>query len=260
MDERNNLYNKYYYIGYGKKISSGRLIKAGSIENMKLSYKNAGIKAAFNFFNISIDLSFDMDINEVNKIVTRYKNCIGFCNKNPMQWKLKHLENKNIINEKDSLSEDEINKLYSEYLSRRYSVNSLLTPNNGYKKSKKGWYKLNSTGEEYFYRSSWEQIVLKKIDALIELKKITSIEIPERISYKFDGRTRHYYPDIGYIVNGSNIVLEIKPSSKLNDPINVAKINEAKNKINNFIILTEKEIFVDSILEQVLLNKEKANV
>ena len=132
--------------------------------------------------------------------------------------------------------------------------------NNGYRGTLKGWYNYKNIDKTMFYRSSWEKNVFEHIDYLISLGKILNVMTPKRIEYKLDNTIRHYYPDVSYIISdGREITCEIKPKSKLLEKINSIKINTAKKEFENFIILTEEEIFSNDIEEYILITIKNNN-
>lgn len=237
---------------HGEKIKQGRLKKHGTKENVIKSYKDGTIKTVRNFYKID-DNTFNMlNEEEINFMIKSYKKDINFFNHNAIKWKTTHLTNLGINS--DLLSNDIINKLYSEYMSERFTTNSLHVISNGYKKSKKGWFKFSNINLNYFYRSSWELKVLEILNILITKGKIINVFEPDRISYNFENRDRNYYPDVGVVLtNNTKVIIEIKPQSKLSDPINIEKFSAAKKQIENFIVLTENEIFSEN-LELILLN------
>ena len=148
----------------------------------------------------------------------------------------------------------EIEHKYSEYLSNR--LNKLIdSTKNGYKKTLKGWYIFKNVNKSIFYRSSWELKVLENIDDMILTKDIIRVNEPKSIIYFYE-YNRHYYPDIEIEFNNNKIIIfEIKPYRKLNDILNIKKFEEAYKQIENFVILTENEIFSDELKNIILKNK-----
>lgn len=244
------IYLKYFnqIENHGGKIKNGLLKKFGNKTNIKKDFirrrKKWVIKELkknkINIYNISKD-ELNKEIKKINKICA-YKDVIA--------WK-----KSNIINNTDyfkkyinSLSDDKINKIYSQYLIDRikYLPESL---HNGYQSTKKGYYKFKNIDKKIFFRSSWEESVLKDIDDLIKNKKIINVFVPKYIYYDFDGLKRKYFPDIGIKTKKKDITFEIKPKSKISLKVNAAKIKSARKNIKNFYILTEDDIFSDNLKE-----------
>jgi len=171
-------------------------------------------------------------------------------NRSVIEWKRSHFKDEDNI---EDLTEDEVNKKFSEYMSNR---NSLIdNVHNGYKHTKKGYYKFMNIDKEMFFRSSWEEFVFKKIDDLIKEQFIIDVGVPDRLEY-FHEFKRHYYPDVYYTKkDGTQIICEIKPKSKLKETINASKISVAKEKYGDkFLVLTENEIFSENF-DNILLNQ-----
>lgn len=92
----------------------------------------------------------------------------------------------------------------------------------------------------YYYRSSYEKQFIKL--CLEHNIKIESAETKEfRVSYEFEGKKRCYYPD--FYLPDYNVIIEIKPISLLNDKLNEIKLDAAMKFHENFIIITEEELF-----------------
>ena len=168
-------------------------------------------------------------------------------------WKEKHLIN-NGYNKNDlfSLTDEKIDNLYTEYLSNRFvKLNNNIYV--GYKHTQKGWYEFKNGNKPFFYRSSWEKKVCGVLDEML-LDYVQTITEPESITYVLDDVVHHYYADFKIeFKNGKILYIEVKPLSKLNDKINIAKFESANRNFENFIILTENEIF-GSDLKKILLN------
>ena len=253
------LFVKYYnkISNHGKKVINGKKLKHKTEEELKLSYKNGILKQISKFYNVDYDNMHNLNEEQISNLIKKYFRDIKFYNSDPIKWKLTHLKNLKLINE-DNYDDNIINKLYSEYLSKRFSTNSLHVINNGYKKTKKGWYKFSNINLEFFYRSSWEEIVLKKLDNLILQKLVTNIFEPKRVQYCCENLNRNYFPDIGYVLNNNlEVILEIKPLKKLSEDLNKEKIKALRGTNYMINILTENEIFSD-YLDDILLLKTKA--
>lgn len=251
-----DLYNKNFnkITLHGDKIKKGRVDIFGTQEKFEENARKNSLKLACEYSGLTVDDTLSMTKEEIIKIYSKYLKFKKFSNTNPIKWKKTHLINAGIIDSNFD-SEDDINKYYSEYLSKRCNSGILKYSNSGYKKSKKGWYFFINLDLKYFYRSSWELEVLKILDMLIKEKLIIQVFEPNRIKYCIDNKQKHYYPDIGVkLANSKEVILEIKPKSKLLDSINVAKFNAAKSTNINFKILTEEVIFSNN-LRKILLGE-----
>jgi len=93
------------------------------------------------------------------------------------------------------------------------------------------------------YRSAWELIYYQYLDDDVHVMKYKSE--PFKIPYILEDRTRHYLPDILVQYDDHQELVEIKPSSLLSQPRNMAKIEAAQLycNLNNiiFVVLTEQE-------------------
>ena len=241
-------YNKIINIGECNKLR--RLSKYdNNIELYKKSYTDALDKKYINKAikdGIDIDKLTDKELSEIIDIYkNEYSKYISEKNKaNVINWKLTHIKNAKLVGDNVNLSEDDINKLYHEYLVNRIKELSNSTKN-GYKRTKKGWYNFKNINCELFYRSSWELETYKVLDLLTEY--IDEISMPEGIIYYDDNNNLHkYFADIKIKnIYGKIIYFEIKPFRKIDDKINQCKFNAAKESFDNFFILTENEIFND---------------
>lgn len=257
-EQKRELYNKFFnkITQHGNKIKKGRIKIFGTQDKFKENAKKVSLEMACKHSGIILCDTLDMTKEEIVKIYSKYLKFKKFSNMDPIKWKKTHLINAGII-DSSVKSEELINKYYSEYLSKRCSSKILKYTNNGYKKSKKGWYSFINLDLKYFYRSSWELEVLTTLDILIKEKLIKKIFEPNRIKYSIDNVDRHYYPDIGIILsNSKEFILEIKPKSKLLENINIAKFNAARKTNINFKILTEDDIFSNN-LKEILLGEFK---
>lgn len=232
---------------HGEKIIKGRNSKYSDPESLKTADRTRVLKACCTRLGIEYSENFTED--EKGKITKEaFKN---FRVKDTMSWKVKHIVRHFSLKEIESLDEDKINALYSEYVSFRFSRKSLETTRNGWTRSEKGWYEMISQPEDkFFYRSSWEKSVFEALDVLVSSSLIKRVVSPDRIQYEFSGVKRHYYPDAAF-VNSRNtlIVLEIKPSKKIEEIDNAVKIAAAYDKLgSNFHVLTENEIYGGNLL------------
>lgn len=75
-------------------------------------------------------------------------------------------------------------------------------------------------------RSSWERTYAQKLDEDPAVLSWTyeSVAIP----YIFDGKRRNYVPDFLVVRDGSTIVVEVKPQSLREKPLNAAKFKAAE--------------------------------
>jgi len=99
------------------------------------------------------------------------------------------------------------------------------------------------------YRSSWEKKFMKWCDLNSEIEYWTAEPFAiEYISPK-DNKKHRYFPDfLIKFKDGKKRLIEIKPQSQWNDPINVAKWESARKfcKFHNleFVVLGQKELGV----------------
>lgn len=240
--------NNYFKLNnHGLKIKNGRLKKYNfnKLDYIK-SYKIGWAKGALKFFNINLNLD-RLSEDELNNLLKKYFSTLyKIRNHDVYKWKYSHLKNLNILqDEYENTDKNLIEVLYHEYLVKIHKL--LQITSNGYKHTKKGWYNIISLNKKFFYRSSWELEVLIYLDELCSMGYINDIYEPESILYYDNNNLLHkYYPDIEIKINNKIICFEIKPYSKINDDNNLIKFNAAKEKYgDNFIILTENEIFND---------------
>lgn len=233
------------HAGHGEKIKIGREKKRPDPEDRKKSDQERVVKGACNMLGIK----FDPDMSLILRKEITKRAFARFRSHSKKEWKLKHLLN--IGMQVLDVSEENIDRLYTEYLSRRFKKSSIETEKNGYSCTEKGWYVMTSSTDRFFYRSSWEKKVFEALDLLLGEGKILDVIEPERVPYSFDNIKRHYYPDACFINSkGQKIVLEIKPLEKCADPINSEKFCAAKSIPEiSFHILTEVEIFQKDIKE-----------
>lgn len=95
------------------------------------------------------------------------------------------------------------------------------------------------------YRSSYELLFIM-ICKYININVISAESKDFRIRYTSPktNRKHWYYPDF-YIPN-IDLVVEIKPSSRINDSINVEKFKQA-SKIYKFIVITEQQLELNNL-------------
>lgn len=112
---------------------------------------------------------------------------------------------------------------------------------------KKGVIWSTKMNKEMYFRSAWEECVLKKIEQEDDVLffDVEPFSIPYR--YGTDNHKRHYIPDILMVYkNGTKKLIEIKPKQFVGAEINKAKFSAAIEycqKCNMlFEVWTEKEI------------------
>lgn len=235
------LFNKYFnkITNHGKKIKDGRKSKYG--DNYKKSFQEGHKKAFINYCN---KMQWDLTPENYDEL---YKKFCDRLTHDVKKWKKSHLKNRNIV-----FNENNFEQKYAEYVRDRFTK----LPDSkkiGYKRTKKGWFKLYDNSA-FFYRSSWELKVLKELNELYRENKIEYIKVPERIMYYINNYRHYYFPDIEYKVhNCDRKILEIKPNKKLDENINKNKVSIARKKHGkNFLVLTEYEIFVENLKNNLL--------
>lgn len=86
----------------------------------------------------------------------------------------------------------------------------------------KGKYTSTKTNKECYYRSSWELTYMQSLDSDVDVVSWESEFV--RIPYKLDDNNRFYVPDFHVVkIDGSNLLVEIKPHDLRNHPMNIAK-------------------------------------
>lgn len=133
-----DLYNKNFnkITLHGDKIKKGRVDIFGTQEKFEENARKNSLKLACEYSGLTVDDTLSMTKEEIIKIYSKYLKFKKFSNTNPIKWKKTHLINAGIIDSNFD-SEDDINKYYSEYLSKRCNSGILKYSNSGYKKSKK---------------------------------------------------------------------------------------------------------------------------
>lgn len=108
------------------------------------------------------------------------------------------------------------------------------------KRGKGGRGYINGTLNGHYYRSSYErQFIQTCFDHNIKLETAETKEF--RVPYLLDGKKKCYYPD--FYLPDYSVIIEIKPTSLLNDTVNEIKIDAAMKFHENFIVITEEELF-----------------
>jgi len=96
------------------------------------------------------------------------------------------------------------------------------------------------------FRSSWEKKFYTYCDLNDEIDWWTTEPLAIQYISPKDGRQHRYFPDLLISKNNKKYLIEIKPASQCQDPINIAKWTEAERfcDLHNleFIVLTEKEL------------------
>jgi hypothetical protein len=91
----------------------------------------------------------------------------------------------------------------------------------------------------FYFRSSWELFFIKYCqDNGIEIISAESKEY--RVRYVDNEKQRYYYPD--YYLPRYDMIVEIKPKSRLDDSIIKLKADAAKCVYKNYKIITEDEL------------------
>lgn len=240
---------------HGVKCKSGRLEKySNDLEQYKQSYKDAFNQASINYVTRTFDTDH-LSQEDFNKILEDNKNNRFRSGKKSEEelilWKISHFKNLGI--DLEGKENEYIHNLFSSYSSlRKESLADIET--NGYKQTKKGWFKFKHIDKEIFYRSSWEERVLEELDLMIKYKIVSDVLVPKAITYfyKFE---RNYFSDFEInFINGKTLFIEIKPFKQLLLERNVAKFKSANKVFSNFLILTENEIFSETSLTNFILN------
>jgi len=124
-------------------------------------------------------------------------------------------------------------------------VKRQITNKKKYRRFKEGFHYSKKLETSIHYRSSWEQMVYSCLDTLDEVKSFRGE--PFAIPYMLRGANYNYLPDL--LVNfkdGRTELWEVKPSSQLNDEMNIAKWTAAKSYCEKrkwkFIVYTESGI------------------
>ena len=119
---------------------------------------------------------------------------------------------------KDKHHTKETRNLISKLMTNRI-INDKRFSTGGY--SKKGYFFSEKNSKMFFYRSSWEKRFMEQLE---EDRSTFFYEVePFAIEYKFDGSIHRYIPD--FLIN-DELIVEIKPRFKLEEPQTIAKIKE----------------------------------
>ena len=97
------------------------------------------------------------------------------------------------------------------------------------------------------YRSSWEKVFYRWCDLSESVEYWGAEAFPIKYVSPKDNQIHRYFPDVMMkMISGEIILVEIKPKSQCNQPINLAKWAAAKeycSKIGaTFIVVTEVEL------------------
>jgi len=173
--------------------------------------------------------------------------------KKRLNWMHSNLKNKNVRNiilknfpeflelNLEVLSDLEIIKWYCCYQSLRCLQTFKGKPLWTLAKYKHGWFYSIKQNKKLFFRSSYEEQILKNLE---NNSKVLEYETePFRIKYEKDNKIRHYIPDIYVLYEQEPLLLEIKPSSFVED-FWKEKGNYFIKNIKSFLffIVTEKEL------------------
>ena len=104
------------------------------------------------------------------------------------------------------------------------------------KRSGKKRYHVTLGDITYSMRSTWE---VKFAKFLYENNVNFKYE-PFVIKYVYNDKVRSYYPD--FIIEGTNILYEVKPKHLIGKDINIAKMNASIEQGYNFIYITEDNL------------------
>lgn len=239
-----------FYKYQNQKSTEAKIKKYGSEEGVSEFYRKKTYEMAANFCNVVIDENTPIEVlQECMSIFMKNKKMF---NHDPLKWKITHL--KNIGESVEKLTKEEVNRLYTEYLSRRYCLNDI--ENNGYKRTKKGHFYFSSMQkiEKYFYRSSWEENFLIYLDKF-SLQYGGQFFIPDRIPFIYENTTRHYYPDVGFEFRDKKYIFEIKPQKLTEDDLNKIKFHFAKEKFGEMYFIVTEYNLNEKFIKETLLGK-----
>ena len=199
------------------------------------------------------------------KMSEEHKRKIGKANKgNTISYEQKQYLSK--INKGKKMSLENKEKLIFANTGRKFSketrqklsksiINSILKNdgiNKGAFRGKKGKFFSIKNNKTLYYDSTYELQAFKILEQMSIVKLYYRCDI--YIKYEYKNNTRRYIPDvIVEYTNGEKDIIEIKPENRINEDINKAKFNAAKlfcdKKGLNFKVWTEKELFIDSKME-----------
>jgi hypothetical protein len=118
--------------GHGHKIKLGRETKYPDPADRKKADQERVLKGACKMLGVTFESSMAVD---VKKEITK-NDFANFRSHDKLQWKLKQLLNTGI--QIFDFSNENIERLYSEYLSRRFKRSSIESEKNGYPCTEKG--------------------------------------------------------------------------------------------------------------------------
>jgi hypothetical protein len=122
------------------------------------------------------------------------------------------------------LSDDRKNKIAAgEIIINREKISETITQrylDGGFEWST-GQYTSIKTGATCNYRSSWEAEFMRILDA--EPRVSTWNYEPFTIPYVYEGKTRRYIPDFLIVLDGEDVLVEVKPPSLTDTGLNEAK-------------------------------------
>lgn len=106
------------------------------------------------------------------------------------------------------------------------------------------------------YDSSYE---LKFIESIIKLDLLTHIESQPKdyvIEYLFNNELHHYYPDFYLIYNNNKYIIEIKPSTIVDNDVIQSKIKSALeyciSRSMTYIVSTDDDLFYGDPSENLM--------
>lgn len=171
-----------------------------------------------------------------------------------LNWKKSHLKNffKMTEEEINLKSEIEIHSLYKEYL---YLSGRLNTKAARSKKYRSGH--LENRFGRFFFRSSFEEQFLKKIELISSIVSVKDEYTTGGIEYFVENSKHWYFPDFLVTTKSENkYLIEIKGSGFVNDPIVQLKTKAGKQyaKKHNLIwkLFTERSLEIDILMKELV--------
>lgn len=108
-----------------------------------------------------------------------------------------------------------------------------------------GWHEAPKCGRQ-FYRSSYERRYFEMLD--VDDDVLTYESEPFSIPYVLDGTIKNYTPDVLVTRRDRKQLVEVKPTALLDDPMNVAKSNIAREwcALNDveYLVVTETALLI----------------